>query len=50
MKEINTKKDHRPYIDDLGKRIAGFKQSIKELFGEKKVKFIFALLRLILFL
>ncbi len=35
-------KDHRPYIDTLGKKIAGFSQTIKELFGDRKVKFMFA--------
>ena len=37
-----TKVDHRPYIDSLGKKIAGFTQTIKELFGERRVKFMFA--------
>jgi DNA sulfur modification protein DndB len=36
------KKDHRPYIDTLQKKIAGFNQSIKELFGDRRVKFMFA--------
>ena len=31
-----VKKDHRPYIDTLGKKIAGFRQTIKELFGERR--------------
>lgn len=38
-----TQKDHRPYIDTLERKIAGFSQSVKELLGEKRrVKFIFA--------
>lgn len=37
-----VKKDHRPYIDTLQKKISGFKQSINELVGPRKVKFIFA--------
>lgn len=37
-----VKKDHRPYIDTLAKKIAGFRQTIKELFGDRRVKFMFA--------
>lgn len=40
-KEI-IKKDHRPYIDTLGKKISGFRQTLKELFGDRRVKFMFA--------
>ena len=40
--EIDNKKDYKLYIDTLGKKISGFRQSIKELFGERRVKFIFA--------
>ncbi len=35
--------DHRPYIDTLEKKIAGFKRSIEELCGgPRRVKFVFA--------
>lgn len=37
-----AKKDHRPYIDSLGKKIDGFRKVIKELFGDRRVKFMFA--------
>ena len=37
-----VRKDHRPYIDTLGKKIDGFRKAIKELFGDRRVKFMFA--------
>ena len=38
----STTTDHRPYIDTLQKKIDGFRKVISEIWGPRRVKFIFA--------